>query len=329
MKLRFSAIEKLSEMVVGDNPLFPYRTSSGITSFFKRCQLDYAHDGSTRRIWARQVLELLNDGECSNADLPSDDLIRIIGELFDADDFYREKKDLNAALLDANSMLARDSLCIYLDEFGGYVKNLGTGNNSNHVRNSTRPLSREELEQRDRIENYLDGATEDEFTEKIIVPLFQRLGFHRVTAVGHKEKIMEYGKDLWMKFQLPTGHWIYFGSQIKKGKIDSSGVGGSSNVANILTQVRMAIDNPIFDQDIGRKVLLDHVFIISSGQITRAARNWLVEKLDADQRRHIIFMDRDEFLNHSARILQDLVLEDDTQSPDIELTSDDIPFDFP
>jgi len=83
----------------------------------------------------------------------------------------------------------------------------------------------------------------------------------------------------------------------------------------------MAIDHPIFDSDTNRKVLLDHLYLISAGEITRAARTWLVEQLDAGQRRHIIFMDRDEFLDQSARILLDLRL-DGTMA----ITDEDIPF---
>jgi hypothetical protein len=159
---------------------------------------------------------------------------------------------------------------------------------------------------------FLDAASEDDFTEKLLVPFFQRLGFHRVSAGGHKEKTLEFGKDLWMKYQLPTGHWLYFCAQIKRDKIDASGVGGSKNAANVLTQVKMAIDHPLFDPDLGRKVLLDHIFVITAGEITRAARTWIVEHLDASQRRHIIFMDRDEFLDQSVRILQNLQLEERT-----------------
>jgi hypothetical protein len=83
----------------------------------------------------------------------------------------------------------------------------------------------------------------------------------------------------------------------------------------------MAIDHPIFDSDTNRKVLLDHLYLISAGEITRAARTWVVEQLDAGQRRHIIFMDRDEFLDQSARILLDLRLD----SP-MAITDEDIPF---
>jgi hypothetical protein len=182
-------------------------------------------------------------------------------------------------------------------------------------------LSQEEIVQRQKLAYFLDSASEDEFTEKVLVPLFQRLGFHRVSRSGHVEKSLEFGEDLWMKYQLPTSHWIYFCAQIKKDKIDSSGTGGGKNVATVLAQARMAIDHPIFDPEANRKVLLDHVFLISAGEITRAARTWLVEQLDQGQRRHIIFMDRDEFLDQSGRILLDLRLD----SP-LAITEEDIPF---
>jgi hypothetical protein len=47
----------------------------------------------------------------------------------------------------------------------------------------------------------------------------------------------------------------------------------------------------------------------------------LIENLDTGQRRHIIFMDRDEFLYHSARILLDLQFE---QPGEVDL--DSVPF---
>jgi hypothetical protein len=48
-----------------------------------------------------------------------------------------------------------------------------------------------------------------------LVPLFQRLCFYRVSAAGHTEKMLEFGKDLWMKDQLPTSHWLYFSFKLK------------------------------------------------------------------------------------------------------------------
>jgi hypothetical protein len=109
---------------------------------------------------------------------------------------------------------------------------------------------------------------------------------------------------------------------VKKSKIDSNNASGAKNVSNILTQARMAIDHPLFDPEANRKVLLDHLFLISAGEITKAARTWLVEQLDSGQRRHIIFMDREELLDQSARILLDLRFEDKTPT----IGDDDIPF---
>jgi hypothetical protein len=332
MKLSDRVLEELAKMVVGDAKYFPYRSSSYITRFFARCGLPFIHDGSTRPVWARERLAELNLGATQSADLPSDDLCRVISELFDQDDFdrYNDRGDVSPehladvqpALASLNKLVQRAGLIAYLDESGRcYLRSTGTGMSSALLSQQTRPLSQEEIVQRQKLADFLDKASEDEFTDKVLVPLFQRLGFHRVSPSGHTEKALEFGKDLWMKYQLPTSHWIYFCAQIKKDKIDSSGAGGSKNVATVLNQARMAIDHPIFDSDTNRKVLLDHVFLISAGEITRAARTWLVEQLDQGQRRHIIFMDRDEFLDQSARILLDLPLG----SPQW-LTDEDIPF---
>lgn len=125
-----------------------------------------------------------------------------------------------------------------------------------------------------------------------------------------------------MKYQLPTGHWLYFCAQVKKDKIDSNNASGSRNVSAVLAQARMAIDHPIHDPEVNRKVLLDNLFLISAGEITKAARAWLVEQLDAGQRRHIIFMDCEEFLDQSARILLHLRVGQTSYAT----ADDDIPF---
>jgi hypothetical protein len=319
MKLREYTVEKLAEMVIGNHTAFPYRSSRFITAFFTKCDLPYVHDGSTRHWWAKDVLAELNLGPSRSPDLPAETLVRVISELFDPDDFDRAEKSRDAALGELNKVLARDGLEAYFDQGGScYVRNTGTGGVASPALQAPRPLTAAELDQRQKVAAFLDSASEDEFTEKLLVPLFQRLGFHRVTPAGHKEKVLEFGKDLWMKYQLPTGHWLYFCAQIKRDKIDAGGT-STNNAANVLAQVRMAIDHPIFDPDANRKVLLDHVFVIAAGEITRAARTWVAERLDAGQRRHIIFMDRDELLDHSARILLDLQIA-------APLGDSDIPF---
>lgn len=281
------------------------------------------HDGSTRRIWAADRLKELNLGPSQSPDLPSDSISRVIAELFEPDDFDRDGKEISPALVELNKVIGKQSLEAYLDASGRcYLRNTGTGLSSATPLQQPRPLTAEEIAQRSRVAAFLASASEDDLTSCLLAPLFQRLGFHRITATGHEEKLLEYGKDLWMKYQLPTGHWIYFGAQIKREKLDAKGKSGDKNTATVLSQVRMALEHPIFDPDVGRKVLVDHMFVISAGEITRAARNWLVEKLDQSQRRQIIFMDRDEFLDQSARILLDLRLDE----PLPLINSDDVPF---
>ncbi len=71
----------------------------------------------------------------------------------------------------------------------------------------------------------------------------------------------------------------------------------------------MALDYPIFDPETNRKYLLDHLFLISANTITKQARALLIEHLDMQARRHIIFMDRDELLDLGAMTAIDLPSE--------------------
>ena len=48
---------ELAEMICGDGENnFPYRSSSFLTKFFQKLNLNYAHDGTTRRFWVKDVL---------------------------------------------------------------------------------------------------------------------------------------------------------------------------------------------------------------------------------------------------------------------------------
>ncbi|WP_327318856.1 hypothetical protein [Streptomyces sp. NBC_01235] len=57
----------------------------------------------------------------------------------------------------------------------------------------------------------------------MLLPLFRQVGFQRITAAGHRDKALEYGKDIWMRYTLPTQHFLYFGIQVKRGKLDAMG----------------------------------------------------------------------------------------------------------
>jgi hypothetical protein len=73
--------------------------------------------------------------------------------------------------------------------------------------------------------------------------------------------------------------------------------GANGNVAEIHNQVTMMLGHEIFDPELSRRVLVDHAFIVAGGEITKAARNWLGNKLDATKRSQVMFMDRNDILN--------------------------------
>ena len=191
--------------------------------------------------------------------------------------------------------------------------------------NPHRPFSAIEIKRREELTDYLNKSTEDELIAEILLPLFRQLGFHRITSAGHKDKLLEYGKDIWMKFTLPTQHILYFGIQVKKGKLDSSGISkaGNVNVAEIHNQLTMMLGHEIFDPEIGKRVLVDHAFIVAGGDITKAARNWLGGKLDASKRSQVMFMDRDDILN--LYVVTNLPLPS-AALKNVTPSSDDLPF---
>ncbi len=58
--------------------------------------------------------------------------------------------------------------------------------------------------------------------------------------------------------------------------------------------------------------------------VTKGARNWLGNKLDATKRSQIMFMDRDDILN--LYVVNNLPLPSDALPEPTKLTDDDIPF---
>jgi len=182
------------------------------------------------------------------------------------------------------------------------------------------------VKRREQLEAYLNRASEDELIEDVLLPLFRQLGFHRITAAGHKDKALEYGKDIWMRYTLPTQHVLYFGIQAKKGKLDSAGVtkGANANMAEIYNQVLMMLGHEVFDPEIGKRVLVDHAFIVAGGEITKAARNWLGGQLDATKRSQVMFMDRDDILN--LFIVNNVPLPAAALPPPHNFMDDEIPF---
>jgi hypothetical protein len=305
MNFQRRTIAQLATMICGNPPrkgdnYFKYRSSSYLTQFFEECDSDYHHDGTTRDAWVADVLNKILAEPSSDPTMPSDTFCRVIRLLMDQQDGENDLQGRPNALEQLNAALAREGLeGFYAEDRQCYLRNLKTKMVAIPSPNPHRPFSVAELQKRNQLVAYLDKASEDELIDEILLPLFRQLGFHRVTATGHKDKQLEYGKDIWMKYSLPTTHVLYFGLQAKKGKLDSSGTskGTNENISEIHNQVLMMLGHELFDPEIGKRVLVDHAFIVAGGEITKAARNWLGGRLDATKRSQILFMDREDILN--------------------------------
>lgn len=299
MKFKPRNLRALAEMVIGDNDKFPYRSSSYITEFFEECDLDFRHDGSTRWWWTSERLgELLAEAPAGPNQLP-DRFVHVLRILMQKADACDDDPDRSQALEELNRPLSREGFeAFYGEDDLLYIRHIGTKTLSSAV-NPYRPFTPDEIRKRDQLTLYLDQCSEDELIENVVMPLFRQLGYQRITAAGHKDKALEYGKDIWMRYILPSQHILYFGIQAKRGNLDASGVtkGSNANISEIYNQVLMMLGHEIFDPETSKKALVDHAFIIAGGEITKQARNWLGAKLDASKRSQILFMDREDLLN--------------------------------
>lgn len=262
MKFRARNLRAIAECIIGDNQVFTYRSSLYITEFFQECDLNFVHDGSSRWSWTVERLEeLLQEPQPKAYALP-ERFVQVLRTLMLKEDASDEDPERKNALNELNKPLIREGYeAFYDDDNLLYVRHNGTKTIS-ITNNPHRPFSPQEIKRRSLLIEYLETCSEDELIEEVLLPLFRQLGFHRVSATGHKDKALEYGKDIWMRYTLPTQHVLYFGIQAKKGKLDASGVSKASNVnvSEIHNQVLMMLGHEIFDPKTSRKVLVDHAF---------------------------------------------------------------------
>ncbi|WP_369264074.1 hypothetical protein [Streptomyces sp. R35] len=311
MKFRRRTLEMLGDLICGnlgaDIPqgdaeprYFPYRSSTYITEFFGELDMDWEHDGSTRHRWVADVLEQLLAEPHEGLAHPPESFSRVIDHLMSPADALNEGRERPNALRLLNNVLSREGFeAFYGEDQHCYLRHIGTNTVSALAKSPHRPLSLAETRRRAALAAFLDTCSEDALIEEVLLPLFRQLGFHRITVAGHRDKALEYGKDIWMRYTLPTQHFLYFGIQVKRGKLDATGRSraGNANIAEIHNQALMMLAHEIFDPETNRRVLVDHAFIVAGGEITKAARNWLGNALDAAKRSQIMFMDRDDILN--------------------------------
>ena len=329
MKFIDRTLDELANIICGNDEFsnhFTYRSSSFLTKFFSENGLDFKHDGSTRQWWVKDRLKEILNGPQQDEQTPPVEFLKVIDSLMDLRDAKDGDPKRIEALKQLNTTLSREGFeAYYADDKHCYLRHTGNNRSIGLPINPSRPLTKQEQEKKNFLTRYLNRISEDELIEEVLLPLFGQLGFYRITAAGHKDKALEYGKDVWMKFKLPTQHYLYFGIQAKKGKVDAAGVskGSNANIAEIYNQLLMMLGHEIFDPETSRKVLVDHAFIVTAGDITKAARNWLGDKLDNTKRSQVMFLDRNDILN--LYVVMNIPLPPTALPPEINM-EDEIPF---
>ncbi len=318
-------IREIAEYVIGNEGHFPYRSSSKITEFFDECGLDFIHGGSTRWSWTAERLQELLSEPSQPHKLP-DRFVHLLRILMQKDDAPENDPQRTQGITELNKPLRREGYeAFYGDDEILYIKHIGTKIQSNPS-SPQRAFTQDELHKIQLLKTYIEKCSEDEFTENVIIPLLRQRGFQHISFAGHKDKALEYGKDIWMKYELPTKHILYFGIQVKKGKLDSAATSRSTNanMAEIHNQVLMMIGHEIFDPETNKKCLVDHAFIIAGGEITKSAKNWLGGKLDASKRSQILFMEKEDIIN--LYIESGAPLPADASPIVSKIFDDDVPF---
>lgn len=175
---------------------FQYWSSMYLTEFFQDCDLDYSHDGSSRSPWVASRLEQVLAHSHPGPGAPPDAFIRIIRAVLGKNDAQQGDPDRSKALATLNTVLTREGWEAFYDEHGiGQLRHMATDTIA-QMANPHRLMTPTEPERRKQLSAYLDKCAEDELIEEVLLPLFRQLGFHRITAAGHKDKALKYGRDI-------------------------------------------------------------------------------------------------------------------------------------
>ncbi len=156
-------------------------------------------------------------------------------------------------------------------------------------------LEKAERLQKEEIFSFFDIASEDDFTQLFFGPLANAMGFENVKIKGHKTRTLEFGQDVkLMKFQLPTGHFLIFVAQVKKGDIKSSSKEPNKEIERILTEIRPAFKKKVFDEEISKYLKPNHVFLVATGTISEYAKEYLYEQLEDEYKGQLLLLERDK-----------------------------------
>lgn len=113
----------------------------------------------------------------------------------------------------------------------------------------------------------IEAMKETELQEKVLIPLFQRMGFRDVLLYQGADEL---GKDIVMWQPDMFGERINFAVVAKAKKVDGKATGNSS-AANVRFQIEQAFSNPYFDPNTTEERNIHRCFVINSHEITTEA----------------------------------------------------------
>ena len=134
-----------------------------------------------------------------------------------------------------------------------------------------------------------DCAKENEFTIKILLPLFRKLGFANV-KYNHGNK--EFGKDITFARRTEFDDYEYYGVQVKYG--DVSG-GAQGEINELIQQAKDSFSMPYYDVYSRNKVRISKVIIAISGKFTQNAVEKIIEGVtEYPLKNNLIFLDKEK-----------------------------------
>src|SRR5437773_1816509 len=112
MEFKKRTLTQLADMICGnykaEESFFRYRSSSYLTEFFRDCDTDFEHDGSTRNYWVAETLKTILAEPQLNATIPPETFSRVIRVLMDQSDPQNEGAERPGALALLNGSLIRE-----------------------------------------------------------------------------------------------------------------------------------------------------------------------------------------------------------------------------
>jgi hypothetical protein len=139
MEFKQRTLMQIADMICGnfkhEETFFCYRSSSYLTEFFRDCDTDYGHDGSTRKYWVADTLRKILAEPRPNATTPPETFLRAICAL-------NEGPERQGALALLNAALTREGFeAFYATDRKCYLRHLATNTIASPSPNPHRPCN--------------------------------------------------------------------------------------------------------------------------------------------------------------------------------------------